>query len=520
MGMTFDEIKALAATLQEDNVGAVLPGLFKEMRLAGLLDVEIDLVLKAAAEASGIGLTPLRSDWLKYQKTHEPKESGVGGILTDPEPWPDPVDGAALLGRIEAALRRHVILEEPAFVACALWGPMTYAPDSFEAMALLIVTSPLLRCGKTTLLAAMSKIVNRPLPAGNVSAAAIYRVIEDFTPTLIIDECDSFLEANEEARGILNSGFTRAAACVIRCEGDDKKPKVFSTWAPKILAGIGRRAQTLMDRGIIVEMKRKLRSEKVARLRGREADFQEIRRMCRRWADDNAERLAGVDPAIPESLNDREADLWGPLFQIAAIAGGPWPERCQKAALALCNRAEGEEAPFKQQILADCRDAFDGHSILASADLLRLLNADDSKPWATYCKDKPLHARALANLLRSFKIRSRSSRPEDVEGTRKGYHKEDFVDAWKRFLPEESVSQRQPASNPEQAAQSLTTTTYNETNPAQERGVCRMETSGNSLKNHNVPDVPDKKQGDGKKDKVPTPSRKLLFDEIAFEVGS
>lgn len=47
-----------------------------------------------------------------------------------------------------------------------------------------------------------------------------------------------------------------------------------------------------------------------------------------------------------------------------------------------------------------------------------------------------------------------------------------------------------------------------------------METSGNSLKNHNVPDVPDKKQGDGKKDKVPTPSRKLLFDEIAFEVGS
>jgi hypothetical protein len=44
----------------------------------------------------------------------------------------------------------------------------------------------------------------------------LFRYIEEVRPTLLIDEADSFVKDNEEMRGILNSGHTKAAAYVIR----------------------------------------------------------------------------------------------------------------------------------------------------------------------------------------------------------------------------------------------------------------------------------------------------------------
>jgi hypothetical protein len=48
--------------------------------------------------------------------------SGRGQKLAvvDPEPWPDPVDGAALIETLAATIRRYVVLESSAAVAAAL----------------------------------------------------------------------------------------------------------------------------------------------------------------------------------------------------------------------------------------------------------------------------------------------------------------------------------------------------------------------------------------------------------------
>lgn len=46
-------------------------------------------------------------------------------------------------------------------------------------------------------------------------------------------------------RGILNSGYTRDAAFVVRTVGDDNEPCRFSTWAAKAVALIGRLPDTL-----------------------------------------------------------------------------------------------------------------------------------------------------------------------------------------------------------------------------------------------------------------------------------
>jgi Protein of unknown function (DUF3631) len=39
--------------------------------------------------------------------------------------------------------------------------------------------------------------------------------------------------------------------------------------------------------------------------------------------------------ALAAGLNDRAEDCWSPLFAIADIAGGNWPDLARKAALAL-----------------------------------------------------------------------------------------------------------------------------------------------------------------------------------------
>jgi putative DNA primase/helicase len=61
--------------------------------------------------------------------------------------------------------------------------------------------------------------------SSNITAPALFRYIEDVRPTLLIDEADSFVNDNEELRGILSSGHTKAAANMIR--NVDHKPRRF-----------------------------------------------------------------------------------------------------------------------------------------------------------------------------------------------------------------------------------------------------------------------------------------------------
>jgi hypothetical protein len=76
--------------------------------------------------------------------------------------------------------------------------------------------------------------------------AAIFRVVEMTKPTLLMDEADTFFHDNDELRGILNAGH-RKGGCVLRCEGDDLEPRMFSTWAPAAIAAIGELPDTLVQ---------------------------------------------------------------------------------------------------------------------------------------------------------------------------------------------------------------------------------------------------------------------------------
>ena len=85
-------------------------------------------------------------------------------------------------------------------------------------------------------------------------------------PTLLIDEADTFLKENDELRGILNTGHRRGGQ-VTRTVGDDHEPRQFSTWAPAVIAMIGRLPDTLNDRSVVISLRRRKPSEKVESFR-------------------------------------------------------------------------------------------------------------------------------------------------------------------------------------------------------------------------------------------------------------
>ncbi|KAG0322623.1 hypothetical protein BGZ97_005283 [Linnemannia gamsii] len=144
---------------------------------------------------------------------------------------------------------------------------MTWFMDVINVAPIAVITAPEKRCGKSQLLFLIGKLAKQALTASNITPAALFRAVELWRPTLLIDEADAFMKENEELRGLLNCGHTRESAYVVRTVGEDHMPKLFFVWGAKAIAGIGHLADTLMDRSISLELRRKLPSEQIDKLR-------------------------------------------------------------------------------------------------------------------------------------------------------------------------------------------------------------------------------------------------------------
>jgi hypothetical protein len=427
------------------------------MRLADLTAPEYDRCREDEATALGIRVTTLDAEVAKFRPKQE--EIATNSLtFTDPEPWSEPVDPSVLLDLICATLKRFVVAPTNAIYAAALFALHTYTFDLLDISPLLVITGPTKRCGKSRFLALLAKLVRRPLTTSSASPAGLYRTIELYKPTLLIDEVDSFLEGDEQMRGLINSGHTRDAAFHLGCEkvGDDFQPRRWSTWACKIFSGIGKRwlSDTIQDRAIVIQMRRRRKDEVAERLR-HSIRFDDIPRKCVRFAVDNEARIRGAEPNVPEPLNDRAADNWSPLLVLADLAGGVWPERARQAALQLSGSDESEALGMNAQLLADIRALFreEATDRLSSAELGGRLASIEGRPWAEYGKARrPISPNQIANLLREFGVSTRNVRIGAE--VRKGYSLGDFEDAFSRYLPQAGLPEGYNATSLDNTADS------------------------------------------------------------------
>lgn len=364
------------------------------------------------------------------------------------EPWPDPLDGAALLTGIRDAVAEYMVLPPHAAETVALWCVFAHCHDAAEHSPMLAIQSPEKRCGKTTMLNIVASLVPVPLPAANVTTPVIFRAIERFQPTLLLDEVETFIRDNDEMRGVLNSGFTRGSAVVLRCVGDDHEPHPFSTWCPKVGALIGTLPDTLQDRAIVVTLRRRLVSERSARFgRDAHAQMQILHRQAARWAADNHGALKQApDPMILRALGDRAEDAWRLMLKIADAAGGSWPQLARAAAVALSGDgvkdADGESKGVL--LLTHIRELFRMQDVatLQSSQLVRKLCENEEWPWGEWRGGKEITPRGVAMILKPYGVRPRQTAAGSF------YHALAFTDAWDRYLPTLPGTSATSASDP------------------------------------------------------------------------
>ena len=352
----------------------------------------------------------------------------VHALIASAQPWKaGNIDLAALLNDLAAFLRRYVVLTDHQQRALALWIAHTYAIEAADCTPYILIQSAEKRSGKTLLLEVLSLLVARSWLTGRVTAAVLVRKISRLGPTLLLDETDATFNGNKEfsktLRGVLNSGYRRGGVysiCVY--EGGDWVDQDFPVFCAKALSGIGTLPDTVQDRGIPIEMRRKARREKAEKFRRRDVvlDAKPLVDALNTWADEAVPILEPARPDIPEELGDRPADVWEPLLAIADMAGGEWPEWGRQSAIALSGKSAQEDDSLGVTLLKDIQKVFTDRKVdrLFSVDLASELANIEESSWGDM-HGRPLNASGLAKRLKPFNIKPKQIRI--AESTFKGY---------------------------------------------------------------------------------------------------
>tara|TARA_R110000868_G_scaffold73459_2_gene213009 strand:- start:507 stop:1769 length:1263 start_codon:yes stop_codon:yes gene_type:complete len=378
--------------------------------------------------AKGLGISESYLD-AEVKKHKQVVEKGHELPYPIIEPWHCPIEPTALLNEIAHTINRFIVCQKEVVTAATLWIAMTWFIDAIHIAPLAVITAPEKRCGKSQLLYLFSQMVKRPIPASNITPSALFRSIDKWQPTLLIDEADTFM------RGLINAGHTRASAFIIRSVGKEFTPTQFNVWGAKAIAGIGKLPDTMMDRAIVLELRRKRPQEQVERMRHAEPGlFEDITAKLARLTEDYSGQIRTAKPALPDALHDRAQDNWEPLIAIASLAGDEWQKRVYEAAAKISGDIE-QSTSIGVELLTDIYNIVEAVPAdrITSAELIEKLCQDPEKPWSTYNRGNPISPRQVASRLKSFGITSNTIRIGSA--TAKGYFFIDFADVFNRYLP-------------------------------------------------------------------------------------
>jgi hypothetical protein len=371
----------------------------------------------------------------------------AGGVVTvdedraeDVRDWyaEDNPDGAQLLDAAYCELTRFVVFPSDATaVATTLWIAATHALPAWQHATRLAIRSPQKRCGKSRLLDIIALLSFNPLMSTDISTAVIFRKIgsnDHETPTLLIDEADTLFgtkvkaEQNEDLRGLLNAGFQRGRM-VWRCVGPEQTPNDFNTFSMAALAAIKMLPDTIVDRAVSIDLKRRQSGETVDRFRIRRdtKPLIELRKRLTGWLRDSEllKKMGDTEPGMPDSVEDRQQDAWEPLIVVADVAGGHWRARARAACKELCGH--DQETDDEMQLLSDIEAIFKdtgSSEFIPSQQLVNELRDIEESPW----KDRELTPHKLSKMLKPYGVKPR----HNAAKTQRGYHRADFKDAFTR----------------------------------------------------------------------------------------
>lgn len=227
--------------------------------------------------------------------------------------------------------RFSVLPSRAAGYALVLFAAHCWIYQSFTETPRMHVSALTYGAGKTRVMKLVNLLCPNPQMMAKITGPALYHIIDERHPApLALDEADAIFGPGtraEELRGILNAGYEYSGTITRVSKGEAAD---YSVFCPVIFAGKGKLPPSLEDRSVTVMMAQRRPGQEMDRFvpKMHDAMGRQIGLMLGAWAT----RVAGPAGDIlwndpPEKLADRQVDILTPLYAIAQMAGGPWPER-------------------------------------------------------------------------------------------------------------------------------------------------------------------------------------------------
>jgi len=363
-------------------------------------------------------------------RIEEPSADGMVKTLYDARAAED---SAAILREVEIFVARFVALPLGALLPLALWMFATHCFESFDVFPYIAITSPVPRCGKSTLLDLIGMLSRNAIPASNISEAALFRTISEERPVLLLDEAEWLKEKSERAqivRNLLNAGH-RSNALAIRCEKDGKR-NTFRVFCPKAIAAIGELSNTLADRSVAIAMQRRAANERSGRFRfarvKRDAD--PLHQKISQCVNTSKAAITAAYESLPDLtfLDERAADNWSPLFAVLGVVDPRRVDELKGCGEMLSSaRADSVDDSLPLRLLADLFVVAKSRNekIIRTDELLDGAREEPENPWT---REVELTARKAAKWLREFGIR-----PVRTKSYR-GYERQAILDVANKYL--------------------------------------------------------------------------------------
>lgn len=167
-----------------------------------------------------------------------------------------------LLNKIKEFIHDYVDMSEEWEQWAVYYVPLSWVYDKLPVCPYLFALGPS-SSGKTRLIQAVGAICYKPfIASGSITASPIFRVLDRFRGTLIVNEFDHIGEFNSEIITIFNNGY-EANFPVIRTEGDEKKEvRIFQVYGPKLFSARKRKSDWAFEsRLLTVPMKETSRKD-------------------------------------------------------------------------------------------------------------------------------------------------------------------------------------------------------------------------------------------------------------------
>jgi len=276
--------------------------------------------------------------------------------------------GDEVLGYVRKYLEYFACWPDDATLdAVVLWAAHAHAKDEngmlvWQASPRLLFQSAEPGSGKTWAMRLVSRITPAPAVFTEPSEPAVAHAIGKEHATLFLDECDVLFGAGNRKsaiRAVINDGYTPDGSWARVRGGTVEKIPTFSALAmaglESLETGTGSYMRATLSRCIRVRMKRGPGDYMPPRFdNNARAIAGKITALLTQWVGISLDVLSETVPDMPDSVGNRQRELWEPLISIADLAGGRWPA----AGRAACERMTSNgQSP---QDLASTANELDG----------------------------------------------------------------------------------------------------------------------------------------------------------------